>query len=379
MKFKDLRREPLYKTPFSAAYWKDAASQLFDVRILCAAAILIAMRVALKSVWIPVGPELNITIGFFVHALGASIFGPVVAIVPAAISDTLGCILFPQGTYFFPFIFVEIAGSLIFALFLWRAKLSATRIILSRFAVVAVCNFILNPSIMIWYYAWLNNGGTYAFITMPRVIKNLALFPAEALLLVIFLGAMIPVLINLHLIPKAQSGDMVIAKKHIILLAVLFVIAVVIVLGYYYMFLPTQPQSGSITEGSLKVTIKSDRAKYDVDDITAETPIKLTATLKNSGKEDVTTWEGGEQIILVKLIPLNLGETAAEPVAEYTLKGEAGVVSAGESVSVTGEFYWTPEQLESIYRGDYHAVAQAVVTIDGEERLIAETLELKVK
>ncbi|MBQ8552478.1 MAG: folate family ECF transporter S component [Clostridia bacterium] len=379
MKFKDLRREPIYKTPFTPAYWKDAASQLFDVRILCAAAILIAMRVALKSVWIPVGPELNITIGFFVNALGASIFGPVVAVIAAAISDTLGCILFPSGPYFFPFIFVEIAGSLIFALFLWRAKLSATRIILSRFAVVAVCNFILNPSIMIWYYAWLNNGGTYAFITMPRVIKNLALFPAEALLLVIFLGALIPVLINLRLIPKAQSGDTVIAKKHVILLVILFVIAVIIVLGYYFMFLPTQPQSESVTVGDLKVTIKSDRGTYDADDITADTPIKLTATLKNSGKEDITTWEDGEQILLVKLIPLNLGETAAEPVSELTVKGEMTVVNAGGSVSVTGEFYWTPEQLDSIYRGDYHAAVQAVVTVDGEERLIAEAIELKIK
>lgn len=379
MKLKDLHREPIYRTPFSLAYWRDAAAQLFDVRILCAAAILIAMRVALKSVWIPVGPELNITVGFFVNALGASIFGPVVAIVAAAISDTLGCILFPQGTYFFPFIFVEIAGSLAFALFLWRAKLSATRIMLSRFAVVTVCNFILNPSIMLWYYAWLNNGGTYAFITVPRVVKNLALFPAEALLLVIFLGALVPILAKLRLIPKEQSGDIGITKKHIALLVVLFMIAAVIVVGYYNMFLPTQPQSESVTEGSLKVTVKSDRGRYNLDDITAETPIKLTATLKNTGKEDVVTWEDGEQIILVKLIPLNLGETAAEPVAEYTLKGDALTVSAGDSVSVTGTFYWTPEQLESVFIGDYHAVAQAVVTVDGEERIIAEALELEIK
>ena len=143
---KDLKTQTIYKTPFSLAYWKDAASQLFDIRILCIAAILIALRVALKKLQIPVGgPELQITFGFFVNALGASIFGPIVAIVAAAISDTLGCIIAPNGTYFFPFIFVEIGGSLIFALWLWRAKLSATRIILSRFFVSVCCNLILNP------------------------------------------------------------------------------------------------------------------------------------------------------------------------------------------------------------------------------------------
>ena len=62
------------------------------------------------------------------------IFGPVVAIIAAAISDTLGCILFPTGVYFFPFIFTEIAGSLIFALFLYRAPLTNLRVTLSASA-----------------------------------------------------------------------------------------------------------------------------------------------------------------------------------------------------------------------------------------------------
>ncbi|MGN1128098.1 MAG: folate family ECF transporter S component [Candidatus Flemingiibacterium sp.] len=225
---------------FSAEYWKCAAHQLRDVRILCIAAILIALRVALKSAYIPVGENLNIYFGFFVNALGAMIFGPVVAIIGAAISDTLGALLFPSnGAYFFPFILVEIAGSLTFALFLWRRKLSTVRIILSRFAVVFVCNFILNPIIMNWYYAWLNNGKTYKLITLPRVVKNLALFPAEAFLLVLFLGALTPALMRMKLIPSVQD-KLSFNKKHIILLAVLFVAAAVFVLTYYFVWLPSR-------------------------------------------------------------------------------------------------------------------------------------------
>ena len=57
--------------------------------MLAVAAILIAVRVALKSVAIPIAPPtLMINLGFFVNALGAMIFGPVVAILAAAISDT---------------------------------------------------------------------------------------------------------------------------------------------------------------------------------------------------------------------------------------------------------------------------------------------------
>lgn len=221
-------------------YWKCAAYQLKDVRMLCIAAILIALRVALKSAYIPIGENLSIYFGFFVNALGAMIFGPVVAIVGASISDTLGALLFPsQGAYFFPFIFVEIAGSLTFALFLWRRKLSTIRIILSRFAVVFVCNFVLNPMIMNWYYAWLNNGKTYKLITLPRVVKNLALFPAESFLLVLFLGALTPALTHMKLIPSGQD-KLTFNKKHIILLAVLFAAAAVFILTFYFVWLPSR-------------------------------------------------------------------------------------------------------------------------------------------
>lgn len=229
----------VFLTPFSVAYWRLAIKQLYDVRMLCIAAILVALRVAMKSLVIPVGENLNITVGFFVNALGAMIFGPAIAFIGAAISDTLGAILFPTGVYFFPFIFVEIAGSVIFALFLFRTKLSATRIILSRFAVSFVCNLILNPAIMIWYYKFLNNNKTYKFITLPRVVKNVALFPLEAFLLVLFLGALTPALKRFGLIPKSQE-KFEFTKKHIVLLAVLFVISVAFVALYYFIYLPNK-------------------------------------------------------------------------------------------------------------------------------------------
>lgn len=273
--------QKLYTTPFSRGYWRDAAAQLFDVRILCVTAVLIALRVAIKAVQIPIGPELNITFGFFVNALGASIFGPVVAMLAAAITDTLGCILFPQGSYFFPFIFVEIAGSLVFALWLWRAKLSATRVILSRFSVSVVCNYILNPLIMIWYYAWLGNGQSYAFVTLPRVVKNVALFPFEAFLLVIFMGAMIPILARFRLIPEKQVKP-ILTKWHILLLALLLIVAILVVVAFYFFWMPTQPQSKSATVENIKLTLKSDRERYSLKKLDSENPFTITVTVKNN-------------------------------------------------------------------------------------------------
>lgn len=60
----------LYASPFSKAYWRDAVRELGKVRMLAVAAILIAVRVALKSVAIPIAPPtLMINLGFFVNAL----------------------------------------------------------------------------------------------------------------------------------------------------------------------------------------------------------------------------------------------------------------------------------------------------------------------
>lgn len=221
----------LYATPASKAYWRDAAAELKDTRMLVFAALMIALRVALKSLGIPIAADLKINVAFFVNAFGAMVFGPVVAIVAAAISDTLGCLLFPSGAYFFPFIFIEIAGSLIFALFLYRARVTATRVILSRFCIDFFVNIVMNTPIM-WVYYKMILGKSYVIFQLPRIIKNLALFPLESVLLILFLTVMMPIGRRFRLI--YDSGEhLKFQKRQIVLLVTLFVIGVGCVGGYY--------------------------------------------------------------------------------------------------------------------------------------------------
>ena len=221
----------LFKTPFSRNYWKAAAGEFKKPQMLVTAAMLIALRVALKSLAIPVGENLYIYIGFFVNALGAMIFGPIVATVAAAVSYTLGALLFPTGAYFFPFIFVEMLGSFLFAVSLYRTKITSSRIILSRFLVSFFCNIVLNPIIMVYYYR-IFYGKSYNLLNMARIIKNLALLPLESLLLIIFLRALIPVTNRMKL---TYTGDekISITKKSVIFLIVLTLIAVLSVVLYY--------------------------------------------------------------------------------------------------------------------------------------------------
>lgn len=220
----------LFDRPFSKEYWKQAASELKNTKTLIFAALMIALRIALKSVSIYIAADLRISIEFLVNALGAMVFGPVVAIAGAAVSDTLGALLFPSGPYFFPFIFTEIAGSLVFALFFYRTKITVTKVILSRFCTNFFVNIILQTPIMVLYYQMML-GKTYKILNLPRMIKNLVLFPIESLLLVLFLRALIPPLKSLGY-KVSDISNLHFTKKNIITLVILTIIGVAAVVTY---------------------------------------------------------------------------------------------------------------------------------------------------
>ena len=225
------KNDRLFSHPFSAAYWQLAADECKKPKMLVLAAMLTAMRIAVKSLSIPVGPSLKITFGFLVNSVGSMIYGPVVAVAASAVSDTLGALLFPSGTYFFPFIFEEIAGGVLFALFYYRAKLSATRVMLGRLAVTAVCNLLLNPLLLMWYYAVIM-GKSYVFMTWPRLAKNIALFPLQTVALVLLFNLLLPVTNRMGL-TYTGSAKLELTKKNVFALIALTVLAAAAVAAYY--------------------------------------------------------------------------------------------------------------------------------------------------
>ena len=215
----------------------DAAAQMKNLKILVFAALIIALRVVVKSAKIYVMPGLHMTLDCYVNALGAMVCGPVIGFLSGAVSDTLGCILFPSPEpYFFPYIFVEMLSSFIFGLFLWRRKITINRVLLSKLAVNVVCNLIVNPAITKLYYAMLgDSGSTYAFITGVRVGKNLVLFPLEAALIVLFVSALFPLLRKVGVVPKDQATPEF-KVKHWLLIAIVTLASVALVL-FYWLFL----------------------------------------------------------------------------------------------------------------------------------------------
>ncbi len=220
------------------AYWHDAARQLRDVRMLVFAALIIALRVAVKYFKLPLASGLSLSFDCYVNSLGSLVYGPVVALLVGAVSDTVGCILIPSGAYFFPFIFVEMSSSFLFALFFWRQKITVRRTLLAKFTVNFVCNIIMTSLFVKWnYYLYygVEKAEAYNAINLVRIGKNLVLFPLEAFLIVLVLGTASKPLIRAGLVPTS-SFSLDTAKKKAVIAEVSGVALLSVGLVLFYIF-----------------------------------------------------------------------------------------------------------------------------------------------
>ena len=196
-------------------------------KMLVVTALMIALRVALKPLAIPLGPQLSIQTAMLATALGAMIFGPVMAIPAAIISDTVGFILWPTGEYFLPFVLTEIASTMIYDLCLYRAKPSSLRVVLSRFFICFFVNVILQQLIFAWQYAYMGNPEESSkqilgMFTVARIFKNLCFFPIESVVLTLFLKVLLPITSRARLTHGGKTG-LDFSKKQIVVLAILLV------------------------------------------------------------------------------------------------------------------------------------------------------------
>ena len=226
----------IYQTPFSASYWRDAAAEMKDTKMLVVTALMVALRIVLKPFAIPLGPQLSVQTAMLATALGAMIFGPVVAIPAAIISDTVGFMIYPTGEYFLPFVLTEIASTMFYALFLYRSRVTPTRVMLSRFCICFFVNVVLQQFIYAWWYVYIGNPeeakeSIMGIMTLSRIFKNLAMFPVESVVLTLFLKFLVPVTRKARL-TYGEEADMTFGKKQIITLVILTLVGVISATGY---------------------------------------------------------------------------------------------------------------------------------------------------
>ena len=224
---------------FTKAYWREAAGQFKNTKMLTIAALIVALRVAVKFARIPIAQGLAISLDGYVNSIGSVIYGPVVGLVVGAISDTLGCLITGRmGEYFPPFALVEMMSSFIFGLFFWNRRIRLSRALTAKFSVNLVCNIIMTSLFNKWMYFiyyGLERAEAYNIINGVRIAKNLVMFPLEATIIVVVLSATIPMLTRLKLVdPKYCFVDRPSNRKLMLEIVFFTVLSVALILFYIF-------------------------------------------------------------------------------------------------------------------------------------------------
>ena len=187
----------LYPHPFSAAYWRDAARELKDLRKLTFAALMIAACVVLSHIpSVPLFGGAKITWGFLARSVCAAVCGPVLGLVFGFTEDILSFILTGGGGYpFFPgYTLPTMLGVFVYSLFFYKSKITAGRVFWAKL----VTN-IQNVTLGALWMAILSGKAWYVTAS-GSAIKNLICLPFQTILLYTLFTTLRPVLVKMRLV-----------------------------------------------------------------------------------------------------------------------------------------------------------------------------------
>ncbi len=192
---------PIFKTPFSRAYWKESLKSFHSVRGMVFAALMIAACVVLSHFSIKVTDVLTISFSFLARALCALVYGPIGALLFGAAEDILNFFLSSKGYAFFPgYTLTTMLGCFTYALFFYRTRITVLKIFLAKL-LTNIQNVILGA---LWSSMMMGKGYLYYF--WKSAIKNAVALPVFTLMLVIVFQALLPVIQKMHIIPNQLGG-----------------------------------------------------------------------------------------------------------------------------------------------------------------------------
>ena len=183
------------------------------------------MAIVLEKFQIPIIPGvLEVSFSFIVISLCSFLTGPIMAVPCGIIVDIVGALI--NGyQFFFGYTLSAVLGALIYALFLYRTKLSFERIALARLTINIFVNVLLGS---VWRMAM--SGGFYLYYVVISGIKNLLMFPLEVFIMTVFLRALLPSLRRLGLCDSSVNID--VSKKKIIMFVSVLVIGTALLVLY---------------------------------------------------------------------------------------------------------------------------------------------------
>ncbi len=162
--------------------FKESFNEMKSVRNLCIISLLMALRMLLRIVGsITINHYMVVGFGFLAYIIVGTMFGPFVAIIFGFLSDILCFYLIgSNGPFHWGFTLDSILSVLIYSLFLYKFKLSATRALVTQIVHDIIICVILNTYWLSQMY--FQNDFSKAFLS--RLPKELIVLPINCVLTV---------------------------------------------------------------------------------------------------------------------------------------------------------------------------------------------------
>ncbi|MDO4438420.1 MAG: folate family ECF transporter S component [Eubacteriales bacterium] len=165
-------------------------NELKSTRTLIVLAMLMALSIIISSFKIRT-PAFTISFGPLVKMYAGLLFGPVTGALYGFTLDILQFFIQNTGYGFFPgYTFTETLGVFLYGMFFYKKKFTITRVFVTKFIVVIICNIILGT---LWK-AMMSGEDIISlfFYYLPvRTVKNLIQWPVDSLIFYMIAEAMI--------------------------------------------------------------------------------------------------------------------------------------------------------------------------------------------
>lgn len=197
-----ISNQKLYKTPFSADYWRTAAEDFRRPRNLAFAALMIAACAALARV-----PSIRInftdlyapriTWGFLARSVCSMVCGPVMGVVFGFAEDTISYLADPAYPYFPGYALTTMLGNLIYALLLYRTRFGPVRVFLAKLG-TNLLNVFLGS---LWSAILSGTGKGYVYYMSASAVKNAITLLPQTVALCFLFAALTPILRRMGWLP----------------------------------------------------------------------------------------------------------------------------------------------------------------------------------
>ncbi len=162
--------------------FRESALEFKSVRNLCVISLLLALRVCLNFLTIPISDLCHVSFLFIVMGIIGGMYGPFVGAVCGAVGDILCYIVHPMGGYFIGFTFSAAIAGILYGVVLYKNKFRVSRIIFAEILVDVVINVLLNT---LWISMLYGSGFLELLITV-RIPKNLITIPLSVGIFIAF-------------------------------------------------------------------------------------------------------------------------------------------------------------------------------------------------